>query len=195
MPKPIYEHFTLDIETLSTESNAVVLSLAMVAFDPTGQQPDQIFAERFLDIDEQAKLGRHVSGSTLSWWLGQDRDSRELQVEGQRVYCPQAIWQMAQWIREMTGEGPCGPWLSQKAKIWGNGKDFDVVVLGSLIHQLELEKPWHFRNTRCFRDLYLQHPDVTTELPGLTKHSALDDALWEAAHIKNIVATKGITLY
>lgn len=192
-----YEHFTLDIETLSTEPNAVVLSFALVAFDPNGTLPNTVFHERFLHLDEQFALGRDMSESTLLWWMAQLRAPRKQQERAPRGTCGEAVMDMVRWLRTMTGEGDQieGPMVSQRAKIWGNGKDFDVVILGDLARQLGFETPWLFRNARCFRDLYLQHPDVTTEVPNLIKHSAEHDALWEAEHIKNIVATKGITLY
>jgi hypothetical protein len=196
-----YEHFTLDIETLSTEPNAVVLSFALAAFDPAGIAPTQVYSEQYLNVDEQLRNGRHVSGSTLMWWLGMSPAARAVQTNGTRERVGVSLVYAARWIAEMTGELPdnssnSGIITSKVAKIWGNGKDFDCVVLGHLYRQEGLPTPWEFRNTRCFRDLYIQHRDVqTASASGEVAHSAEGDARWEARHLQNVVKNKGIALY
>jgi len=65
-------HAMIDLETLDTGPSATVLTLGAVKFDPyTAKEP---YAELYikLDIDEQDRLGRTVSDSTIEWWGKQD---------------------------------------------------------------------------------------------------------------------------
>ena len=68
----------LDIETLSTRPEAVVLTLGAVKFDPWA---DEVNTETGLyiriDVDEQLTLNRHVQQDTVDWWGRQPQDVRE----------------------------------------------------------------------------------------------------------------------
>lgn len=61
-----------DIETLSTDQDAVVLSAALTWFNPEEKPSfeklieDTCFVK--FDVMEQARAGRKISKSTLAWW-------------------------------------------------------------------------------------------------------------------------------
>lgn len=61
-----------DVETLATESTCVVLSAAMIYFDPTTKPTYQSLLDSAVfvkfDAKEQVKLGRKVDKATLEWW-------------------------------------------------------------------------------------------------------------------------------
>lgn len=67
--------FVFDVETLGVESNAVVLSAALVHFDPEKRPTyqDLLDGACFVKFDakEQANMGRTISMSTLEWWKDQ----------------------------------------------------------------------------------------------------------------------------
>ena len=65
-------HVMIDLETLGTTPDAVILSIGGVKFDPNG---DRIFDEFIykLDIDEQQQRGRTTNEDTMSWWATQPR--------------------------------------------------------------------------------------------------------------------------
>lgn len=76
-------HFCFDIETCSTESSAIVLSAAIVWFDPADTEVTyEQLVERSLYIKfnakEQADKGRTVSKDTLEWWAKQSDIVRKL---------------------------------------------------------------------------------------------------------------------
>ena len=66
----------IDLETLSTNPNAVILTLGAVKFNPfgTGQSDPMYFK---MDVDSQTKLGRHVQPETLDWWATQPKKIQE----------------------------------------------------------------------------------------------------------------------
>lgn len=71
--------FLLDIETLSTESTAVVLNAAMVYFED-GMSYNELLESSLLvkfDAKEQIRqYKRHVSKDTLDWWGKQSEEIR-----------------------------------------------------------------------------------------------------------------------
>ena len=70
-------HARIDIETLGTGAECVVLTVGAVKFDPwSGQEPHSGFLER-LDVDDQVHMGRKISDATLQWWAKQDEHIRQ----------------------------------------------------------------------------------------------------------------------
>ena len=68
----------LDLETLATSHNPVVLTLGATKFNPfTLQEPfEDLYLK--LDVDDQMARGRDVSEDTLEWW---GKQSAEIQNE------------------------------------------------------------------------------------------------------------------
>ena len=68
----------LDIETLSTLPNSVILTFGAVKFDPFGSDVDTDKGLYYrIDVDEQLQLNRHVYQGTVDWWGTQPEDVRE----------------------------------------------------------------------------------------------------------------------
>ena len=68
----------LDLETLSTRPESVILTLGAVKFSPWGEDIDTengLYVR--VNVDEQLELGRHVLDSTIDWWGTQPEDVRE----------------------------------------------------------------------------------------------------------------------
>lgn len=76
--------------------------------------------------------------------------------------------------------------LRDKVRIWGNGADFDNVILASVYKRIGMEQPWLYRNNRCYRTLKALHPEIPIERVG-THHNAVDDAESQARHLLAIM--------
>jgi exodeoxyribonuclease VIII len=171
----------LDLETLDTTSTAVVLSIGAVAFDPYGSVlGDKFYVELTEDLADQQTRGRTISASTVKWWLGQSVMARQVftdppQQGVDRRTTAQGLHKFATFVASNGGAG---------AFIWGNGADFDNVILASLYNAYKIPQPWHFGSNRCYRTLKSLH------LPRLnrqgTHHNALDDAVSQASHVQDI---------
>ena len=60
----------LDIETLSTRPESVVLTLGAVKFSPWASDvntDDGLYVR--VNVDEQLESGRHVQQDTIDWWV------------------------------------------------------------------------------------------------------------------------------
>ncbi len=88
-----------------------------------------------------------------------------------------AIHQLSEWISHHFDK--------DVVKIWGNGADFDNVILTSAYKRNDLELPWRYTNNRCYRTLKSLYPEIKLERSG-THHNALDDAISQANHLMSI---------
>jgi len=66
-------HAMIDLETLSTNPNAVILTVGGVKFDPTTQMKP--YSEMYfrVDVDSQTNMGRDVMQDTVNWWSKQPK--------------------------------------------------------------------------------------------------------------------------
>lgn len=171
----------IDLETLGTGPLAVVVSVGAAAFsfDDSDTVTDQYRA--VLDRDQQEhQFMRERDPSTVAWWEKQSPAARSVFEEPQ-LEVHEALEGLAQFVGKH-----CVPQTEVRA--WGNGADFDLVILGSLYKDVKLQAPWRYHQQRCFRTLKSLFPreyDAAKRLPSLAggpvvKHDALADAVWQA---------------
>lgn len=168
-------HIVLDLETLSTQPNAVVASIGAVALTAHGN----FVSEFHVAVDTGAPQHlRHVCPNTVAWWEQQSEAAKLGSVSASNPMLPhQALEAFTAWVQRHAD--------SKKVKAWGNGSSFDNVILSSLYADYpELVRPWAYWNDRDMRtvlDLYPQAKDVG-EFEGV-KHDALYDARHEAKQL------------
>lgn len=158
----------LDLESLGTTADAVILSVGAVKFNlETGEIDDQGFY-RSVSVESNLDLGRRISEDTLIWWLKQGPEAQGVYHE-EKVTIESALTELSDWI----GTDDYNP--------WANGADFDLPMLAHAYTQLKIETPWKFWNNRCFRT-YKNLPGakaVKVPFSGV-KHNALADAYHQA---------------
>lgn len=160
----------LDLETLSSESNAVIISIGAVFFDMTGVSGTGREYYRVLKTDVQQARGARVSQDTLAWWAKQSEEARAVFDAPNKLEADDALDEFAEWI---------GP----NRYVWGNGADFDNVILGNLYKLYGKKAPWSYGGNRCFRTIKnIVTRDKGSRLPDRTgtHHNALDDAKYQA---------------
>lgn len=174
----------LDLETLDTTPTAVVTSIGAVAFDPESSAiGDKFYVELTDDLAIQQRHGRTISGDTVKWWMQQDVMAKRIftepdtQNETARVSTQVGLHEFARFIESHGG---------RDVQLWGNGADFDNIILGSLYEAFHGKKPWSYSRNRCFRTMKNLCPNVKVARQG-THHNALDDAITQAVHLQEIM--------
>lgn len=167
-------HIMLDLETLDTRHSAVVLSIGATSFDTESLKiNDTFYVELTNDIAAQEKVYRTISGSTVKWWMQQDVMARRVFADPgeNRVTTLEGLSRFKQFV-DAYGKGVC---------IWGNGADFDNIILGTLYEDMGMSKPWSYGKNRCFRTLKNLGLPRNYVAPGKTgtAHNALDDAIYQ----------------
>lgn len=176
-------HIMIDLETLSTASNALILSIGAARFDPLG---DGIVDSFHIGIDysDCVKPFRNkfdIDPATVRWWMSADQAlARQALNELHRVDLASAVEGFHLWYG------------AKEQPVWGNGAAFDNVILKHLFEMLGMDPPWDYRLDRCFRTLRKLAPAVMPVDYG-TAHDALSDAIAQALHMQAIVKHLNLT--
>ena len=174
--QPLFTHVMVDLETMSTESNAAILSIGAVKFNP--HIPGEIYESFYVNVDLSSCInaGMHVSGSTVEWWMHPDRaEAREALRATEAVDIGAAITGFMQWF------GPVS------LPLWGNGATFDNVILANAFKRMGEMVPWKHYHDRCFRTMKSLFPVETIPEPNVgVPHQALYDATKQTLHLQEI---------
>ena len=118
----------IDIETFSTNSNGVIVSISAVQFDLT----DGALGEEFeigLTINDQIAKGAVIDGDTVMWWLKQDKTAQNKLTNLVPVGVDNALITFNRWIYSLYGEKYD---QLRNIRLWGNGATFDNVLVRNL---------------------------------------------------------------
>lgn len=170
----------LDIETLGTRPECVILTLGAVKFNPfTLDEPGPGLYLR-LDADEQIALGREVQEDTLQWWMTQAEDVRE-----------EALGEGSDRVKLDDMYKQLNRFLVGANNIWCQGPAFDMVILENLYRQMGWPTPWQFWQIRDSRTLFGVHGDPRVKgKAGL--HNALEDCVSQATAVQQVYNKLGL---
>ena len=165
----------LDLETMDNTSNSAIVSIGACVFSSA----NGITSKFGVDVDLQSAIdyGGTVGGSTVLWWLSQKWEARKKLTQAKALSLPDALTEFSNWI-------PKG------AIVWGNGSDFDNVILKNAYRLVDMPVPWPKFNDRCFRTMKAIFRDVEKPKREGIAHSALDDAVFQATWILKIFEEK-----
>lgn len=161
----------IDLETWGTGPRAAIISIGAVEFARGGLGRE--FYTRVNPLSCEI-LGLEFDEDTRAWWAKQSDAARK--VFG-GIDAEPAIDAA---LKAFTA------WFPDKANLWGNGSDFDNVILASAYQAAGYECPWKFYRNRCYRTLKSLRPEIKLERMG-THHNALDDAKTQAKHAVQIL--------
>lgn len=176
-------HVMVDLETVGTGPNALIISIGAVKFDPLKLEDPTDSFHVGIDLSSlpTTAYGFDIEPGTVGWWLHPERAAgRAALNEVAKTDIGSALDGFALWL----GAGA--------HRIWGNGASFDNVILRNAYDKLGLEAPWAFWNDRCYRTFKNLAKELKLERIG-AHHSALDDALSQAAHLQAIVSYLNLT--
>ena len=154
----------VDIETLSTRSNALILTIGAIKFDLNGITPPLNEMDCFyqkIDIDSCKKY-MHICNDTVKWWDSQDKAIIEEAFGGERL-------SLEQVIKDFTN------WFSTSKYIWSHGACFDIPILDNAYILCGQKPPWKFSDVRDTRTIYDIGKVTSQDLPSDNKHHALYD--------------------
>jgi hypothetical protein len=156
----------IDIESLDTSPNCVILTIGAVRFDPRGMGIVEKLELR-PTIDEQTeKYNRVINEDTLRWWGEQSPEALdEAMGDRDRISfneCMEALYKFC-WNRRA---------------VWSNGASFDIVAMESAWRNLGMRIPWPYYTVRDTRTLYeIAGVSLKDKKYGSkTTHKAVEDA-------------------
>ena len=163
-------HAMIDLETLSTNPDAVILTVGGVKFNPyNAEEPAQPMYFR-ADVDSQTAMGRDVMQETLDWWATQPKEiSEEALGEQNRV----SLEEMVRTINRFSVGVDV---------FWCQGPLFDYAILQNLYTQLGHPQPWQYWQIRDSRTLFSLYREPTVEKTDA--HNALADCYYQAKKVQ-----------
>lgn len=162
----------LDLETLGTGANSAIIAIGAVKFDPEKMLITDNFY-RVVDRESCFRIGMTYDQDTLDWWAKQSPEAKTVLTQP-GVSINEAIHDFASWIHPKT-------------QVWGNGSDFDNVMVAETFRKHGKKLPWQFWNNRCYRTMKNMFPSVPLVRRGV-HHHAVDDAETQAIHLMQILS-------
>lgn len=162
-------HVMIDLETLDTGSNSVILTISAVQFDLNTGKLGKEF-EIGVYIDQQKDNGGTISENTQKWWDLPD------QAEARKVLASIMTHPVDTVLKEFN------IWLVglnqslNDIKLWGNGATFDNVILRNLYFREKVPFILPFWCDNDVRTLVTLANGDTREYKFTgTKHKGIDD--------------------
>lgn len=171
MAKQIPTDLSIDLETLGTSVDSVILSVAMVT--NTGDE-----FHIAINPTEQIAEGRKVNADTIMWWIGpgagEPARGAMTQLMATRMFSAKdARTEIDKFLADVLKKNP-------RVRVWGNSPTFDCEMLSHFLGQ----KPWLFFNERDVRTARMAVGRTTYG----TGHDALSDAKAQLADAMNFIA-------
>lgn len=180
----MYSDVMLDIETLGTNCNSVILSVAAIPFNiDSGEIKRELSFYEKIDIDSCLQAGLQVDGATIYWWLRNSDEARAQIEEGKRPLS-EALFMLSNWldgIRKMSG--------SRAVQVWSNGLTFDVPILSNAYKNLYMSVPWDYHDTRDVRTYVSIFPEIRKDVEEKRErvaHHPIDDCLLQIEYVSGI---------
>ena len=169
------KHIMIDLETLGTTADSVILSIGAVKFDLASDKIDDKGFYASISVESNLDWKRRISEDTLLWWFKQPAAAQQVFHE-EKMTIESALQDLADWIS------------TDDYTMWSNGADFDLPMLAHAYKQVNGgDPPWKFWNNRCFRT-YKNLPGAKEirVAPMGVKHNALSDAYQQAKTVQAI---------
>ena len=182
----------LDLETLGSVNNSVILSVGMVAVDSTKDYTfDELIKDGYyakLDVKSQVDAGRKIHKDTLQWWSEQGEAAQHiLKPSPKDMHWSKLREDMISWLTDQGVD-------THKVKVYSRGSHFDFGLLHDLFRITEGvsqdDLPWRYWNihdsktvvfTLLGRDVW----DMGVEPEGFIHHDCLHDAAREYLTIQS----------
>ncbi|ENT6533084.1 3'-5' exoribonuclease [Escherichia coli] len=174
----VWTHLSVDLETMGTNPDAPINSIGGKFFDPaTGEMGPEF--SKAIDLET---AGGIIDRKTIKWWAKRSREAQSA-IFTDEIPLDDALLQLREFINENSGES--------FVQIWGNGANFDNVILRRSYERQGIPCPWRYYNDRDVRTIVeLGNSigfDVRMAIPfeGVP-HNALDDARHQAKYVSAI---------
>jgi exodeoxyribonuclease VIII len=172
-----------DLETMGRDNNAIITSIGAASWN----KDEEIITSSFhVVLDWKKAMEEHpgvfsTTEATIQFWSEQSEDAKT-ELNG-TMPLEEGLKLFRDWWLEN-----CDP----NTKIWGNGVEFDVIILEYAMSYFGIEIPWTFRDREHMRTIvnigkYYLGINPKEDLPFEGElHVSVDDAIHQAKVILEI---------
>ena len=175
-----YKNMMLDLETMGNKPDSAIVAIAAVPFDMVSGVTDDALFYEVVDLRSSAKHGGSIDADTVLWWLKQEGPARmEITDPEKQNGLSDTLYRLSKF-----SEKHC----DKAVQVWGNGCNFDNVVLRYAYEQCGIQPFWKFWNDRDVRTIVELGRnagiDPKKDFPFVGEaHNALDDALHQVNYV------------
>ncbi|EGC5936718.1 exonuclease [Escherichia coli] len=174
----LWHHLMIDLETMGKNPDVPINALAGKFFDPaTGEMGPEF--SKTIDLET---AGGVIDRDTIKWWLKQSREAQSA-ILTDEIPLDDALLQLREFIDENSGEF--------FVQVWGNGANFDNVILRRSYERQEIPCPWRYTNDRDVRTIVALGLVMDFDARSVItfegeRHNALHDARYQAKYVSAI---------
>ncbi|EFH5123193.1 exonuclease [Escherichia coli] len=174
----LWHHLMIDLETMGKNPDAPINALAGKFFDPaTGEMGPEF--SKTIDLET---AGGVIDRDTIKWWLKQSREAQSA-ILTDEIPLDDALLQLREFIDENSGEF--------FVQVWGNGANFDNVILRRSYERQRIPCPWRYTNDRDVRTMVALGLVMDFDARSVItfegeRHNALHDARYQAKYVSAI---------
>ncbi|EHC4505900.1 3'-5' exoribonuclease [Escherichia coli] len=174
----LWHHLMIDLETMGKNPDAPINALVGKFFDPaTGEMGPEF--SKTIDLET---AGGVIDRDTIKWWLKQSREAQSA-ILTDEIPLDDALLQLREFIDENSGEF--------FVQVWGNGANFDNVILRRSYERQEIPCPWRYTNDRDVRTIVALGLVMDFDARSVItfegeRHNALHDARYQAKYVSAI---------
>ncbi|HAW3623403.1 TPA: exonuclease [Escherichia coli] len=174
----LWHHLMIDLETMGKNPDAPINALAGKFFDPaTGEMGPEF--SKTIDLET---AGGVIDRDTIKWWLKQSREAQSA-ILTDEIPLDDALLQLREFIDENSGEF--------FVQVWGNGANFDNVILRRSYERQGIPCPWRYTNVRDVRTMVALGLVMDFDARSVItfegeRHNALHDARYQAKYVSAI---------
>jgi hypothetical protein len=175
---PVFGHIMVDLETLGTTPGSVILSAALVEFNPyNGAIGRQYYTN--IDLRDSMKQGFRVDPGTLMWWMQQEKEAQNKAFSYKDVIsCSQFLLNVQNFVNACVSNTNGAP-----PQLWSNSASFDLAMIRSYYGRTSTETPWKYTLEMCVRTLCNMVPEVRNIPFQGTKHDPIADCLHQIKQV------------
>lgn len=165
----------VDIETLGTSKNSVILSIGAVQFSEKGVEK-----KFYVQIDPTSctDWGLQIDARTVLWWMDKNDAARKALTATKGEALDVALDMLIAAFK----------W--KDAEVWANGIDFDFTILEEAMKATGRAVPWQFWSKMDYRTVKNLAPRAVYDackVDNPVAHNALADATAQAATLVNLL--------
>ncbi|MDH0354992.1 3'-5' exoribonuclease [Morganella sp. GD04133] len=175
-----FKQLMIDLETMGNKPDSAIVAIAAVPFDMVSGVTDDALFYEVIDLRSSEKYGGSIDADTVLWWLGKSENARGKITNGTKMIDLHASLTR---LNSFSSE-----FCEERVQVWGNGSNFDNVILRTAYESCEITpfwKHWNDRDVRTIVELGRNagiNPKKDFPFVG-EAHNALDDALHQVNYV------------
>ncbi|MCM4298639.1 3'-5' exoribonuclease, partial [Escherichia coli] len=136
----VWIHLSVDLETMGTNPDAPINSIGGKFFDPaTGEMGPEF--SKAIDLETSGGI---IDRKTIKWWAKRSREAQSA-IFTDEISLDVALRLFIEFIEKNSG--------GRFVQVWGNGANFDNVILRRSYERQGIPYPWLYYNDRDVRTI------------------------------------------